>query len=412
MSLKTKKNRYISPYVEALALQNFKMAFISGPRQVGKTTCAKALAAEYDKETLYRNWDDKNFRRQWTKDPSSVVAADKGNASLIILDEIHKAKLWKRDLKGLYDLYGDSCNIIVTGSARLNIFKKGGDSLLGRYIPFRLHPFSLGELTHLGSQDDSSKILAQIFSGKPTIHNEREVYERLFEFGGFPDPFSRSSTQYLNIWHQERIEKLIREDLRDLSRIPDLSRLEMLASLLPERSGGLLSLESLREDLEVAHNTVKNWLQYLEHLYYVFLIRPYSNGVARSLKKEPKIYLWDWSEVEDLGARFENLVASALLKSCDFWTDIGRGVHQLHYLRDKEKREVDFLLTRKRKPILSIESKLSDQSLSRNFINFCKQLGISHHIQLVHQPGVWYRNEVQGIQVLQASAEYVLPFFA
>lgn len=215
--------------------------------------------------------------------------------------------------------------ILVTGSARLNIFKKGGDSLLGRYLPFRLHPFSMGELSQKNPTEDLSVAIEQIFSKNKRCLGDRGIYDRLFKFGGFPSPYSRASLQYLNIWHHERVEKLIREDLRDLSRIPDLSQIEMLASILPERVGNLLSVASLRRDLECAHNTVKNWLQYLEPLFYIFTISPYSRGLARSLKKEPKLYLWDWSEVESIAARFENLVASTLLKSCHFWSDIGMG---------------------------------------------------------------------------------------
>ena len=402
--------RYLSPFVRDLALNHHKMAFISGPRQVGKTTCARSIGEDSGDDTLYKNWDDKNFRREWTKDPSGVIQ-NVDRPLLVIFDEIHKVKLWKRDLKGLYDLHGDKTKIIVTGSARLNIFKKGGDSLLGRYIPFRLHPFSLGELANRKAALNPQETMDLVFKSKSRSSKHRSMYEDLLLFGGFPSPYSRRSEQYLNIWHQERVEKLIREDLRDLSRIPDLGRLEMLAALLPERVGSLLSLAGLREDLEVAHNTVKNWMQYLEQLFYIYYVRPYSKGLKRSLKKEPKLFLWDWSEVENKGARFENMVASALLKSCDFWTDTGWGVHQLHFLRDKQKREVDFLLTQKGRPFLSIEAKLSTESLRLNFLPFCKALGVTKHIQIIHSPGIWHQKKIDGIDVIQASADLILQHF-
>lgn len=283
---------------------------------------------------------------------------------------------------------------------------------MGRYFPFRLHPFSLGELVSSGSQDNPEAMRQRIFTSKTPASSHRKTFERLYRFGGFPDPFSKSSEQYLNIWHQERIEKLIREDLRDLSRIPELSQLEMLASLLPEKVGSLLSIASLREDLEVAHNTVKNWMKYLEQLYYFYTIRPYVKGVSRSIKKEPKIYLWDWSELADPGARFENMIASTLQKSCDFWTDIGRGAHQLHFLRSKEKIEVDFLITSKNKPFLSVEVKLSDKNLTKNYLYFCNKIDLKYHIQIVHEPNIWTLRKVDGISVLVASADLILPFFA
>ena len=405
------KPRYLNQFIIDLALCYQKMAFISGPRQVGKTTCAKSIAQTQSAEFIYKNWDDKNFRRDWTKDPASSVSTSKDKELFVIFDEIHKAKLWKRDLKGVFDLHSQNMQILVTGSARLNIFKKGGDSLLGRYIPFRLHPFSMGELCHKNPTEDVSVVIDQIFNRNKHSLGDRGVYERLFTFGGFPSPYSRASNQYLNIWHHERVEKLIREDLRDLSRIPDLSQIEMLASILPERVGNLLSVASLRRDLECAHNTVKNWLQYLEQLFYIYTIPPYSKGLARSLKKEPKLYLWDWSEVESVAARFENLVASTLLKSCNFWSDIGMGTYQLCFLRDKEKLEVDFLITKKQKPCLSIEAKLSSEDLNTNFIPFCKKLGLKHHIQMIHSPGIWQLKKVGDIEVVIASAELILPYF-
>ena len=149
----------------------------------------------------------------------------------------------------------------------------------------------------------------------------------------------------------------------------------------------------------------------MEQLFYIYTISPYSKGLARSLKKEPKLYLWDWSEVESIAARFENLVASTLLKSCNFWSDIGMGTYHLCFLRDKEKCQVDFLITKKQKPCLSIEAKLSSEDLNTNFIPFCKKLGLKHHIQIIHTPGIWQLKKVGDIEVVIASAELILPYF-
>ncbi|MDD4976464.1 MAG: AAA family ATPase [Bacteriovorax sp.] len=142
--------RYLSNDIVELALKRHKMAFISGPRQVGKTTLAKSYKIEFD-QFVYKNWDESTFRKLWVKSPNSIQEefslAKIKDKKLIVFDEIHKSKGWKQKLKGIYDELGDEIKIIVTGSARLNIFKKGGDSLMGRYLNFRLHPLSYGEVT-------------------------------------------------------------------------------------------------------------------------------------------------------------------------------------------------------------------------------------------------------------------------
>lgn len=228
------------------------------------------------------------------------------------------------------------------------------------------------------------------------------------EFGGFPDPYFNADPKFSNLWRAGRLEKLIREDLRDLSRLPELSQVELLAALLPDKVGAPLSIQSLREDIEVSHDTVKRWMNYLEHLYYHFSIRPYSKRLARSLKKEPKIYLYDWSEVGDVGSRFENLVASHLKKACDFWTDSGHGHWNLCYLRNKEKQEVDFLITLKGKPILSIECKAADLAFDTSILSFARHIGLKHHIQVVALPNVWQKQVIEGIEVVTASADTIL----
>ncbi len=371
--------RYIHDALKSLALDRKKMAFVSGPRQVGKTTFAKALRREY-KTFHYRNWDESSFRKLWTKSPRDLASEfDLVNSKaqqLLVLDEIHKSKGWKNRLKGLYDEFGDQFSLLVTGSARLNIYKKGGDSLMGRYLNFRLHPLTYGEI--LGQKIASPEQWKNdLVSGAGVRHKAKPgIIDRLISFSGFPEPYFEGSHKIMNIWRQSRHEKIIKEDLRDLSRIPELSQVEMLASLLPEKIGSPLSVQSLREDLEVSFDTVKRWLKYLEELYYFFEIKPWTASVPRSLKKEGKIYLYDWTEVENPGARFENLVALHLLKACHFWTDTGEGEFSLHYLRNKEKQEVDFLIAKKRTPWLMIEAKMSDGSIDKKTaIKFQEVLG-------------------------------------
>jgi len=286
--------RYISASICDLALKRGKMVFLSGPRQVGKTTLSKMIRGS--SAGVYGNWDDIEFRRKWTKSPRRIVA-DLESGSYLLLDELYKAKGWKRGLKGLYDTLDVKINIIVTGSARLGVFFKGGDSLMGRYFGFRLHPLSLSELTR--RKPLSPKSALQMALKNPSHQSDhKKILNTLYQRGGFPEPYFERAEKVRNIWKASRIEKIVREDLRDLSRIPELSQVEMLISLLPEKVGSPLSLQSLKEDLEVSHDTVKRWMTYLNSLYYFFEVKPYSKNLKRSLRKEGKIYLWDWSEIE------------------------------------------------------------------------------------------------------------------
>lgn len=366
------------------------MAFISGPRQVGKTTLSRSFEADFQ-HSVYRNWDETAFRKTWTKFPNKLAqefsfGTDQSN--LLILDEIHKAKGWKQKLKGLYGVSGEHIQIIATGSSRLNIFKKGGDSMMGRHLNFRLHPLSYGELENPSSRKDPEHWRQEICSPGSLSLNQNTL-EELMICGGFPEPFLAQSERIANIWRQGHQEKLIREDLRDLSRLPELSQVEMLTSLLPDKVGSSLSVQSLREDLEVAHDTVNRWLKYLEELYYFFRIQPWTKSIPRSLKKEPKIYMYDWAEVEDQGARFENLIASHLRKACDYWTDTGAGRFDLFYVRNKEKQEIDFVITKKNIPWLAVESKYSETQIQSAQIQ-----KFQHHlkcpfVQVVFQPRIW-----------------------
>jgi uncharacterized protein len=403
------RKRYLFESIEELAFRSGKMAFVSGPRQVGKTTMGK-MALKERGSGAYCNWDDVEFRRKWAKDPKMVVPATDGNRLMLVLDEIHKAKSWKRSVKGLYDTLDDPLDILVTGSARLNVFKKGGDSLLGRYYHFRMHPFSMAEMN--GLPPASPEKLRENIRARALSTHKASLgrFEALFRFGGFPEPLFAQDDRRARLWRQGRVEKVIREDLRDLSRIPELGRIEMLAALLPEKVGSLFSVASLREDLEVSYDTVKRWLIYLKELYYLFEIKPYRKSINRSLKKEGKIYLWDSAEVREEPSRFENLVASHLLKACDFWTDTGEGLFELHFLRDKEKNEIDFLITRDKSPWLPIEAKWRDGEPSPAWRKFLPNLNVPFGVQLVSAPGHWKWSTVEGKEVLTGSAEELLAY--
>ena len=384
---------------------------LSGPRQCGKTTLAKQLLAERG-VGAYCNWDQVEFRRAWTKSPSSTLPKAGPATALLILDEIHKAPGWKRSLKGLYDTLERPVDIVVTGSARLDVYRKGGDSLLGRHFAFRLHPFSLAELAgvRLPSAPDARR--DAVLAGRVPASSERErTLSDLARFGGFPEPFLTASERTARVWRLSRVTQVIREDLRDLTHLTELGKIEMLASLLPERVGSTLSRQALSEILEVSYPTVARWLAALSDLFYCFELKPWTKAVSRTLRKEGKLYLWDWSEVLEPGARFENMIACHLLKACDYWTDIGEGHFQLFYLRNKEKEEIDFLVVRDKRPWLAVEAKLSDTAPSRHFTKFARYLGLSRALQLVASSDTNQATQLGELEVRVMSAATALSAF-
>jgi predicted AAA+ superfamily ATPase len=202
-------------------------------------------------------------------------------------------------------------------------------------------------------------------------------------FGGFPEPFMKQNKRHLRRWHNEKIERLFREDILYVKAIRDVSSMKLMSDILPSKIGSLLSLNAIREDLEVSFRAVSNWMDILEGFYYHFRIYPYASKKIRSLKKEPKLYLWDWSEVGDDAARFENLVASHLLKFVHFLTDYEGYRADLYFLRDVDKREVDFLVTVNGKPWFAVEAKLSDKTLSPTLVYFKERLKIPYVYQVV-----------------------------
>lgn len=357
-----------------------KMVFVGGPRQVGKTTLARKLIAKSYNHAVYLNWDNRQDRK------SIINSLWPGNADLIILDEIHKYKNWKSFIKGEYDKHNERFHFLITGSARLDIYRRGGDSLQGRYHYYRLYPFSMAELIgkyHTPDVFNELKI--------ENMHHS-DVLLQLDKFGGFPEPFISQNDKTLRRWHNEKIERMFREDILDIERVTDISNMKLLSDLLPERVGSPLSLNSLREDVGVSHRAISRWLGILESFYYCFRIFPYTQSKIRSIKKEPKLYLIDWSEVEDEAARFENMVATHLLKFAHFLYDSEGYTCELWYLRNVDKKEVDFLLTVNKKPWIAVETKLSDTSISRNLEYFKERISIPFCYQVVKTSGVDFIN--------------------
>ena len=405
------RDRYLKEFIVRLAFGRGKMAFISGPRQVGKTFLAKALLDERGGAGKYCNWDSRDFKRAWARSPGAVLRElNSSPTPMIVLDEIHKQRGWRTDLKGIFDTADFKVDFLVTGSAKFATFRRGGDSLLGRYLSFRLHPLSVRELVHSLPPPSPDAFLESLDGEESAEVREQAavVVTKLLEFGGFPEPYFSNDRAFVNVWRNTRLEALVREDIRDLSRLLELGQVQLLASLLPERVGSALSRAALREDLQVAHTTVTRWLAYLSAVYYFFEIRPYARSIKRTLKREGKIYVWDYGEVEADGARFENLIASHLLKACDFWTDAGMGKFALHYLRDKSGHEIDFLITRDNKPWLPIEVKLTNAELAPGFAVFLPQVKTKRALQIVRHSGISRRQRVGETLVQIVSCDRIL----
>jgi len=332
-----------------------KIILISGPRQTGKTTVSKQLNDDYD----YFNYDSKEDRlaiqqKNWDR-----------SKQLIIFDELHKMKQWKRWLKGVFDTEGIPPQILVTGSAKLDIHKRVGDSLAGRYFQYRLHPFDLKEI------DQFLDVSLE------------EGFETLWHCSGFPEPFLEGSKTYYRRWRQSHIDIILRQDLIDLSSVRDIESVQTLVLLLSQRAGSTVSYANLARDLDRDPNTIKRWLQLLENLYIIHRVTPYNRNIARSLKKEPKFYFYDHALVEDAGARLENIVANALKKELHFLEDTQGIKGTLHYLRTKDGQELDFLVNLDATPTHLIEVKMGNSNCARGFQHFGHLFPNALHLQLV-----------------------------
>jgi predicted AAA+ superfamily ATPase len=381
------RNRYLVKTILA-DLKDKKMVFLGGPRQVGKTTLASQLITKHFSGNAYFNWDNREDRKDIMR------PGWPGDVELVLLDELHKYKRWKTFIKGEYDKYKDRLNFMLTGSAHMDIYRKGGDSLQGRYHYFRLHPFSVAEL-----ENGQNSFIPFKELDLPVKYPSKTI-NTLDQYGGFPEPFVKSTMRFSRRWHIEKIDRMFREDIQDVSVIRDLGSMKLLADMLPERVGSLLSTNALREDLEVSFRAVARWLDILESFYYHFRIYPHTSKHIASLKKEPKLYLWDWSEVEDESKRFENLVAAHLLKFTHFLYDCEGYKAELSFLRDLNKKEVDFLVTVKNKPWFAVEVKRADTSVAPSLKIFKEKWKIPFCYQVIKKPKV--DRMVGGIRVVSA----------
>ncbi len=339
--------RYLEKYIKHDIKS--KIVIISGPRQVGKTTLAKMIENDYE----YLNYDFPEHRliihrRSWNR-----------KKKMIIFDEIHKMKEWKNFLKGIYDVEGLQNKIIVTGSFRLRRLKKQGDSLAGRFFEFRLFP-------------------VDIFETK----NEND-FEKLLKVSGFPEPFLKNKENFYKRWRRSHYDIILRKDLLETEKVSDIPSIELLSEILREKVGSLISYSNLSGDLEKSPTTVKRWLEILENLYLIFKITPYHRNIARSILKAPKYYFFDTAIVKGgMGAKVENMVALSLYKYLAFLEDTKGYETSLHFLRNKEKKEMDFYVKVEENEYL-IEVKAKDNKKSKNFEIFKKYFPNAKSIQLV-----------------------------
>ena len=358
--MKIYKNRYLEKHLKKDLKE--KILILTGPRQSGKTMLSKNLyspSADYD----YFNYFDVKDRltlekKEWNRD-----------CKYLVFDELHIKKNWKRWLKALYETTELNPGIIVTGSARLETYRRSGDSLAGCFFSFRLHPLDLKEIHQMNKKANSERTLT-----------------RLLEVGGFPEPYFKGTKQFYNRWQKTHTEAILKEDMLELDKYRRISQLETLLELLKSCVGQTVQYERFSKILQCDGKTVKKMLDLLEGFYFIFKVSPYYKNISKSIRKQPKYYFHDIAQVQDKGARFENLIACALLKNNHFKEDCYGENRNLYYLRNKDKKEIDFLLTKNNKPFQMVEAKWKDDKLSPHFDLFAKDISTSvEKIQVVRE---------------------------
>ncbi len=336
--------RYLKKYIQEDL--DKKIILLTGPRQTGKTTLSKMLGNDFD----YFNYDSVDDRlslkeKSWDR-----------SKPLIVFDELHKLKNWKSWLKGIYDTEGIPPSILVTASAKLDTYKKVGDSLAGRFFQFRMHPLDLKEIDTFLKPDDL----------------EAEL-DKLLAFGGFPEPFLNGTSRFYNRWKKSHLDIILKQDLIDLENVRQITQIETLIQLLKHRVGSPISYSSLAQDLQCSDKTVKRWLTILENMYVLFNVPPFHKNIARAIQKAPKFYFYDTGQVlGDQGVKLENAVACAIQKEIHFREDCLGEEGKLYYLKNKDGREIDFCITTHSTPSLLLEVKWKDNNLSSNFEVFKK----------------------------------------
>lgn len=363
--------RFLAEYIQRDLKK--KMVFLGGPRQVGKTTLSlQLLESKNETHPGYLNWDVPRHRQAILKEqlPS--------NQKLIVLDEIHKYRQWRNLLKGLYDSTKSTHSFLITGSARLDVLRRGGDSLQGRFYSYRLHPLSLFEV-------DKNCSVSSL--------------KQLLKFGGFPEPFFTQDETEWKRWQNLRKTRVLQEDILSIEAIRQVSELDLLMDILPSRVGSSLSIKNLRQDLSVAHETIERYVQILENLYYCYRIPPYGPPRLKAVKKEQKCYMWDWSLCENKGALVENFLASQLLKYCHFHEDVFGEKMELRFLRDHDGHEIDFIVLKNKQPLFGVECKSGDSQISSHIKYYAERTKIPQFFQ-THLGNKDYEHPGQRTRVL------------
>jgi len=379
------------------------MVFMPGPRQAGKTTLAQWIAADFVNR-LYVNWDIPEDRTRLIQSPTFFEALERHDAStpLVVFDEIHKYRDWKNYLKGAYDPFKDDFQFLVSGSGRLDIYQRGGDSLTGRYLQFHLWPFTLAELANVGRTiEDFRKDPLELRTEE--IRRLEAMWAALGTTSGFPEPFLSGKEASYRRWSNAYSRQLIREDIRDLTNIKAIEDLETLYYLLPSKVGSPISIASLSNDLKVSYNTVRSWLSTFEQFFLIFSISPWTRKIVRAIQKERKIYLWDSPRIIDAAARFENKVALELFRAVTVWNDMGWGRFSLHFIKNRDQQETDFLIADETHPVLLIEAKFSETQPSTALLKFQSALNIPA-VQLTNRPGGYRLSTNAGRRILIAPA--------
>lgn len=382
------------------------MVFIAGPRQAGKTFFTNMIAEKF-RNSYYFNWDIIDEKRKLIENPSFYenMNLEDDSIPLVIFDELHKFPDWKNYLKNVFDRDKENYKFIVSGSGRLDMFQRGGDSLAGRYLLFYLWPFTLAELA--GTNFNFEEFIENPLKINLKKDTSLQIWEDLKLYSGFPDPYLQKDARFYKIWSNTYKKQLLREDIRDLASLRSSENVEILYSLLPSKIGSLLSMASLSRDIKVSFDSIKNWLDLFEKFFMVFRISPWTKKISRAITKEKKLYFFDYASIDSKGARFENMVALELYRAVSNWNDTGLGDFSLNFIRNRQKQEVDFVLIKKNKPFLLIETKLSDDSPNKSLIKFQNMLNIDA-VQLVDKPGICKKISNKKNRILIISADHWL----
>jgi len=394
----------INPIIGSWALADKylhgRMAFICGPRQIGKTTLIQNHLRNLRQEANYFNWDSLSLRREFARNPlffienlrldeDSKRPTPWNKRPWIAFDEIHKYPQWKNLLKGYFDEWKNEIRLVVTGSARLDFFRRSGDSLVGRYFLFRMNPLHPRDLVPGPFKPDTAWHPRRGIPSFDQIGSSFTDSARvLLELCGFPEPLSVGTREFYRRWKDNHISLITGEDLRDLTKIASVQKLQALLFLLPERVGSPLSLNSLKDTLQCAHATVQSWLEALEKVFLLFSLSPFAGKLKRSVVKEKKYYFWDWGIHDEPGKRFENFLAVQLQRAVSAWNEWGKGEYRLMYVRTKDGRELDFVVVDQNSPLLLIECKWAEKNLGPSIVYFKERLDIPLAIQVSGIPGV------------------------